>query len=242
MEIISSETKKRVSQGKEQAGKDKAPKLNPIQLRKVRNAGKYISKSDSLLEFCYDDPSTGEMAGFLTRLVEPRNHVVLTATPKNFLGIRQEAMAEYELVTSPEAAEIKDFSSLIVTKGNPKNISALLEFLKPLEKAPKLVIWECSNNEENQEIHKELHRVCKKLGMSPSMLGYENVYHREDVVILDLKEGKPQIIPNPPPPRLLHMFIAASVIAFIAFTVWYMARYFFKSMTPTTKSLANNPT
>jgi hypothetical protein len=225
--------------GKKQTG----PVLGPIHSRKVRNATKYISKSDSILEFCYDDPSTGEMAGFFNRLLEDRKkHVVLNENPENFIAIKEEAKAEYELVSSIDKALNKEFNCIVVSKDTKKNISALLEYLKTVEKAPKFVVWESSNAEENQGLIKDLHILCSGLGMMPSMLGYENAYHREGETRYDLKEGQPQIIPNPPPPRLLHMFLGASAIAFFLFLVWYTTGYFFKRMTPTTKSLANKPT
>jgi hypothetical protein len=220
----------------------KTPPLAPAVRRKVRNATKYISSSDSILEFCYDDPSLGEMGGVFNRLIENRkNHTVLTEKPENFLGIREEAKAEYELKTSLDSQETP-FTVLIMTRRTPKNSASLLLYLQSLTVAPKLVIWESPDAQKDYEQNRALHLACKALGMKASMLGYENVYHREGVIRHNLVNGEPIYVPNPPPPRLMHMFTAVGVIALILFLVWYSSRYFFKSITPTTKSLANKPT
>lgn len=223
---------------------DAPPPLAPKIMRKVRNATRYISSSDSILEFCYDDPSVGEIGGVFNRLIENRkNHTILTDKPQNFLGIRDEAKAEYKLKESldPDLSEDDKFSVLIMTKRTPKNSAALLAYLQSLKTAPQLVIWESPDAQKDHEENKSLHLACQALGMNPSMLGYENVYHR-DGVIRHLVNGEPTFIPNPPPPQLMHMVTAVGVIALILFLVWLCSSYFFKSITPTTKSFANKPT
>jgi len=235
------DTPKSSSKPKPKTDVSKPPPLAPTVMRKVRNAIRYISSSDSILEFCYDDPTLGEMGGVFNKLIENRkNHSILTDKPENFLGIREEAKAEYELSSSIDSQ--KTFTVLIMSKRTPKNSESFIAYLQSLTVAPNLVIWESPDAQKDHEGNKALHLACKALGMKASMLGYENVYHREGIIRHNLVNGEPTYIPNLPPPSFLHMIIAVGSIALILFIVWYCSGYFFKSITPTTKSLANKPT
>jgi hypothetical protein len=209
-----------------EAEKPTKTQVNPKLHRKVVNAYKYISKDDKILEFCYDDPTTGEMAGFLNKLGERKSHTVLTDTPERFQAIKEEAKAEYELATETSQA----FTALVVSKRSAKNIASLQTYLDSVKEAPKLVIWESPNAELDNTENQNLHKRCVALGMKPTMFGYENVYHSKDM-------GEPQYIPNPPPPRFSQMAIAIAVIVVIALLSWAAGSYFFKKAATSLKGL-----
>jgi hypothetical protein len=215
----------------------KTPHVSLRLRAKVIHAQKFIKDTDSILEIAVGEKKPGEFAGFLNRLVKDKTkHTLLIdhGKEKSVIDVKELAKANYSIATSvTDHADV-----LVVSEATPLSLTALNTYLSktPVERPPRVVIWEHPHMNQNDNLHDSIRKRVESLGLACHVRGRENVY------VLGGAPEKFAYIENPPIPTLLHNATALLAVIVLAYVVYAFMSYFLSSTTPTTKSLANNPT
>jgi hypothetical protein len=203
--------------------------------RKVVHAKKFVKPDDSILEFSIG-AAAGNFSGFLNTLLDDKTKHSVIVEFKDVdecQQIKDLSKSSFSILT-PRSKVEEEYTAVFLTDETQQNLEAFYLHLQSNTDV-RLVVWQWKHENEYKKIHVDLHALLTSRGLHPHVVGYENVYVRDQV------PEEVKTIGNPPLPTFSSSIYSVLIILVFTFIVYNLSSYFFRSTTPIIKSLANKP-